>query len=71
MRKYAPANNFVLTLLLLIVVTAFHAPYHASPPVTAPDTQESCLNCGKDWIHTGLNFQSDFINDNWKELNAE
>ena len=28
MRKYAPANNFVLTLLLLIVVTAFHPPYH-------------------------------------------
>lgn len=28
MRKYAPANNFIITLLLLIVVTAFR------PPVT-------------------------------------
>jgi len=27
MRKYAPANNFILTLLLFIVVTAFHSPY--------------------------------------------
>ncbi|WP_276484496.1 hypothetical protein [Paraflavitalea pollutisoli] len=26
MRKYAPANNFILTLLLLIVVTAFQPP---------------------------------------------
>lgn len=26
MRKYAPANNFIITLLLLIVVTAFHPP---------------------------------------------
>lgn len=24
MRKYAPANNFIITLLILIVVTAFH-----------------------------------------------
>ncbi|NII25722.1 membrane or secreted protein [Pseudoflavitalea sp. X16] len=26
MRKYAPANNFIITLLILIVVTAFHPP---------------------------------------------
>jgi len=26
MRKYAPANNFIITLLLLIVVAAFHPP---------------------------------------------
>lgn len=26
MRKYAPANNFIITLLLLIVITAFHPP---------------------------------------------
>ena len=26
MRKYAPANNFIITILLLIVVTAFHPP---------------------------------------------
>lgn len=27
MRKYAPANNFIITILLLIVITAFHPPF--------------------------------------------
>jgi hypothetical protein len=28
MRKYAPANNFIITLLLLIVITAFQPPFN-------------------------------------------
>lgn len=41
MRKYAPANNFIITLLLLIVITAFHPPVSNLSLTGAWHTQEN------------------------------
>lgn len=41
MRKYAPANNFILTLLVLIVVTAFQPPISTLSLTGAWYTQEN------------------------------